>query len=95
MAEGNKRSDYALATTDIFSLKDSELKAHINDLQSQRNELKGSVVPSVGECNTLIALAHAELSSRATDRLARKAIWLSATAIFVSCALTLVPILTK
>jgi uncharacterized small protein (DUF1192 family) len=81
-----RKSNQELATTDIFVLSDDDLKAHINDLQDERNQLKQSVVPSVGECNTLIALAQSELASRASDRTARQAFWSSMIAIGIAVA---------
>ena len=79
-------SNQELATTDIFALSDEGLKDHINSLQSERNQLKQTVVPSVSECNTLIALAHSELASRASDRTARQAFWSSMIAIGIAVA---------
>jgi hypothetical protein len=93
MPEGDGKTNYELANSDVFSLNDRELKVHINALQAERNRLKQSVVPSVGECNTLIALARAELSARASDRKANLALWLSVTAIVVTCAVSILPIL--
>src|SRR3546814_11399750 len=78
----------------MFALTDRELKAHINALQAERNLLKQYVVPSVGECNTLIAIAHAELSSRASDRMGKRAIWLSVAAIFTTLVASIFPMLT-
>ena len=93
MPERQRKTNEELVTADMFALNDRELKAHINALQGERNCLKQSVVPSVSECDTLIALAHAELSARATDRMARRAIWLSVTAIVVTCAVSIFPAL--
>lgn len=90
--ESGRKSNKELVTTDMFALDDSALRSHINDLQDERNRLKNSVVPSVSECNTLIMLAHAELSSRATDRLSKRAIGISVVAIVVSCAAGLLEI---
>ena len=84
MSEIDRRSNKELATTDIFALNDQALKQHINALQDERNRLKDSVVPSVGECNTLITLCHADLSARSTDRLAKRAIYISVIAIIIS-----------
>jgi hypothetical protein len=79
------KSNFELVTTDIFVLNDHDLRLHINDLQNERNQLKTTVVPNVAECNVLIGLAHSELSSRATDRLAKRAIYISVLAIVISC----------
>ena len=92
MSAGGK-SNQELVTTDIFGLRDSELRDHISALQQERNRLKQSVVPSVSECNALIALSHAELTSRATDRMAKRALLLSVVAIVISCAVAVLPAL--
>ncbi|MFC3786850.1 uncharacterized small protein (DUF1192 family) [Sphingopyxis italica] len=80
------KSNQELVTTDLFVLNDRDLRTHINALQAERNRLKASVVPSVAECNTLIALAHAELSARSTDRLAKRALGVSVVAVVLSVA---------
>ena len=95
MVETRLKTNQELATTDIFALDDDTLKMHINALQAERNQLKATVVPSVSECNALIALAQAELSSRATDRIAKRALWLSVAAIGISCVLGLLPLLSR
>lgn len=92
MPEMVGKTNEELVTADLFALNDGELKAHIDALQAERNRLKKSVVPSVAECNGLIALAQAELSARASDRKASRALWLSVTAIIVTCVLSILQI---
>jgi 3-methyladenine DNA glycosylase/8-oxoguanine DNA glycosylase len=82
--ELERKSNQELMTTDVFSLDDRALKQHIRHLQSERNELKRMVVPSVSECNAMISLASAELSGRASDRLGKRAIWLSMVAVVLA-----------
>lgn len=81
-----------LVGTDIYKLSDADLRGHITELQSERAHLKIHVVPSISECDTLIGLAHSELSSRASDRMAKRALLLSVIAIVVTCLLTVVQI---
>jgi hypothetical protein len=95
MRETGSKTNVELATTDVFALSDEALKAHINALQEERNHLKKTVIPSVGECNTLIALAHAELSSRSADRMSRRALWLALAAFVISCLAGVLPIVTE
>jgi uncharacterized small protein (DUF1192 family) len=92
MSAGRK-SNQDLVTSDIFALQDAELRDHITALQQELNRLKESVVPSVNECNALIALSHAELTSRSTDRMAKRALSLSVVAIVISCAAAVLPAL--
>jgi hypothetical protein len=90
--DSGRKGNLELVTTDMFSLNDTDLRQHINDLQAERNCLKNSVVPSVGECNTLIALAYAELSARASDRLAKRALYISLAAVLISCGASVLEI---
>ena len=93
MSDAGRKSNIDLVTTDVFALSDRELRVHITALQDERNRLKQTVVPSVGECNTLIALAHSALNSRATDRMAKRALWLSVAAIVATCVVAILPLL--
>ena len=92
MIEQSRKNNKELVTTDLFLLDDKALKNHIYELQDERNRLKNSVVPSVSECNTLIAIAHAELSARSTDRLAKWALFISVASIFFSSLVTVLSI---
>jgi hypothetical protein len=91
--EVSRKSNQELMTTDLFSLDDNGLRVHIQQVQAERDRLKNSVVPSVNECNEMIALAHAVLSSRSTDRATRRALQLSIIAILVSGLVAVIPIL--
>ena len=92
MIEHGRKNNKDLVTTDLFVLDNKALKNHINVLQDERNRLKNSVVPSVSECNTLIALAHAELSARSTDRLAKWALAISVASILFSSVVTVLSV---
>ncbi len=89
MANPDKKSYLELTTTDIFTLNDKALRIHIRDLQTRRNEQKLNVVPSVSECNVLIGLAHSELSSRATDRLAKVALLIAVVSMLATLGISI------
>jgi hypothetical protein len=93
MPEADHKTNEELVNTDMFALNDQELKRHIKALQVERNRLKQSVVPSVSECDTLIALALTELSGRISNRKTNYALWLSVTAIVVTCIIAIVQML--
>lgn len=86
MGTQRSKSNFELMTTDLFTLSDSELSAHIQTLQIERNNLKRTVVPSVSECNEMISLARMELSSRSSEKLARSAHKISIAATLLALA---------
>ncbi|MGP1282906.1 MAG: hypothetical protein ACTS1X_08020 [Parasphingopyxis sp.] len=75
---------HELINTDIFDLDDQQLRKHVNALQEKREKLARSVVPSVSQCDQMISLAHAELSTRSAAKLARRAIWISVGSVILT-----------
>jgi hypothetical protein len=83
MTEG--RLDYqTLVGVDIFELNQRALKSHMKQLLAERRRLKQSVVPSVSECDNLLALCQAEINSRSSSKIAYAAIIISVVSIVTS-----------
>lgn len=69
---------------DVFSAKDKDLRAHIIDLQKERESLLNVTQPSLNQIIQQIELAQHELSSRSTTRLSKLSIGISLLAILIA-----------
>jgi hypothetical protein len=73
-----------LVRTNVFELRDGDLKSHIQNLMTTKDSLLSSVVPSVNQLDQQIELAQHELSSRSASKLAKWSLLVSTLAIVVA-----------
>ena len=69
---------------DIFSLSETELKSHINEILEYRQNRSDWIPISANECNYLALLAHSELQNRSTARMARIAIGIAVVSALIT-----------